>query len=124
MVDHIADKLAAIFERHGEQRRPSARFKDLIDLVALVGKVSVDGRAQQEALQSEAIRRGLPWPARFDVPDRDLWKTGYEAEARRATDLSARSLEAALLVVVPFVDPVLNGTAAGLWNPSSGTWMG
>lgn len=124
LVDHIADKLAAIFERHGEQRRPSARFKDLIDLVALVGKVGVDGRAQQDALRSEAIRRGFSLPARFDVPDRSLWKAGYEAEARRATDLSARTLEAALQVVAPFADPVLDGTAAGLWNPSSGTWTG
>ncbi|RZQ64361.1 nucleotidyl transferase AbiEii/AbiGii toxin family protein [Amycolatopsis suaedae] len=122
LVDHIADKLAAIFELYGEQRRPSARFKDLVDLVAVVGQASVDGRAQREALRSEAVRRGLSLPARFDVPDRALWKPGYEAEARRAAGLSARTLDDALRLVVPFVDPLLDGTAAGRWNPATGAW--
>lgn len=122
LVDHIADKLAAILERHGEDRRPSARFKDLVDLVALIGQVSVDGHAQQNALRSEAARRDLSLPERFDVPDWTLWKTGYEAEARRALSLSARTLDDALRVVTPFADPVLDGTASGNWNSYSGIW--
>ena len=39
-VDHIADKVAAMFERHGEMSRPSVRYKDLVDLVAIVTQAS------------------------------------------------------------------------------------
>ena len=36
LLDHIADKTCAILERQGTARRPSTRFKDLVDLVTLV----------------------------------------------------------------------------------------
>lgn len=42
MVDHVADKVAATYERHGEDRRPSTRFRDLVDLVAIVTAASVE----------------------------------------------------------------------------------
>jgi hypothetical protein len=41
LVDHIADKISAILQRYGEQELPSTRFKDLVDLVAIVTAVSV-----------------------------------------------------------------------------------
>src|ERR1700722_10005575 len=66
--DHIADKLAAIFERHGTLRAPSTRYKDLVDLVAILTRVSVQADPQQQALESEAERCGLTLPGQFDVP--------------------------------------------------------
>jgi hypothetical protein len=39
LVDHVADKVCAIVERHNG--RPSTRFKDLIDLVAITHRASV-----------------------------------------------------------------------------------
>ena len=47
LVDHIADKLAAMFERHGTLRAPSTRYKDLVDLVAILTKISVQADAQR-----------------------------------------------------------------------------
>src|SRR5450759_921253 len=41
LVDHIADKVAAMFELYGQTRAPSTRFKDLVDLVAIVLAASV-----------------------------------------------------------------------------------
>jgi hypothetical protein len=41
LVDHIADKLAATFDRYGDRQRPSTRYKDLVDLVAIVTEASV-----------------------------------------------------------------------------------
>jgi len=121
LVDHVADKIAATYERHGEDARPSTRYRDLVDLVAIVTGASVEADAQSAALRSEFDRRELTLPARFDVPDRALWEPGYAAEARRSLLDTAQTLDEALAVVRPFVDPLLDGTAAGSWS-ASGAW--
>jgi hypothetical protein len=36
LADHVADKACAIFERHGAAGMPSTRYRDLVDLVAIV----------------------------------------------------------------------------------------
>lgn len=120
LVDHVADKTCAILERHNG--RPSTRFKDLVDLVAIATTSSVDASLQTDALRREASRRNLHLPTVFDVPDRDLWEKGYRAEARRAVGLEAVTLGAALEVVKPFLDPLLDGTARGAWDSAEQTW--
>jgi hypothetical protein len=122
LVDHIADKVAAILQRYGPQRIPSTRYKDLVDLVAIVRGASVPAKAQREALSSEAARRGIELPARFTVPDRRLWERGYAAEADRSLLPVARTLDEALGVVRPFLDPLFDGTAAGRWDPDRASW--
>jgi hypothetical protein len=83
LVDHVADKVCAIFERHGATEALSTRYKDLVDLVAIVLAASVEAEAQIAALQSEAERRRLPLPECFTVPERGLWEPGYAAAAGR-----------------------------------------
>lgn len=123
LVDHVADKVAAILEPHGDGR-PSTRFRDLIDLTALVSCIRVDAGAQRSALVSEFDRRQLQFPQRFDVPDRELWERGFAGAARRAVEPPARTLDEALAVVCPFLDPVLDGMAIGNWDPEAGIWAG
>ena len=62
LVDHIADKMVATFQRYGEGNTPSTRFKDLVDLVAIVSTASVEAGSQTAALRSEADRRGVALP--------------------------------------------------------------
>lgn len=124
LVDHIADKINAIVQRYSGQDRPSTRFKDLVDLVAIVTEASVAADQQMEALTSEAQRRDMPLQATFDVPDRALWERGYAAEAGRSLLPSAHTLDEALSVVRPFVEPLLAETAAGRWDPENGQWTG
>jgi hypothetical protein len=121
LVDHVADKVAAIVEPHGDGR-PSTRFRDLIDLTAMVSSMRVKAADQRTALISELERRDLPKPDHFDVPDRRLWESGYPRAARRAVGPPATTLDEALAIVVPFVDPVLAGDSAGVWDPGTGTW--
>ncbi len=124
LVDHVADKVVATFQMYGDQQLASTRFKDLVDLVAIARGASVDADQQGAALVSEADRRSVALPDRFDAPDRLLWIPGYAAEARRsAVDVPA-ALDDALDVVRPFLDPVLGGTAAGEWDPDAGQWTG
>ena len=122
LADHIADKIGAIVQRYGSQDRPSTRFKDLVDLVAIVTEVSVAADLQIAALQSEADRRGIPLPGTFDVPDRAIWERGYAAEASRSLLTIAQTLDEALEIVRPFAEAVLAGTAAGRWEPRRRQW--
>lgn len=122
LVDHVADKVAAMFELHGAMGAPSTRYKDLVDLVAIILAASIEAEPQMAALRSEAARRGLLLPNGFNVPHRDLWERGYPAEARRSLLPMARTLDEALAVVKPFIDPLLDGTARGIWDPHGGRW--
>jgi hypothetical protein len=122
LVDHVADKMCAIIERHGPTEAPSTRFRDLVDLVAIALAASVEAEAQIAALRSEAQRRGLQLPERFAVPDRALWEPGYAAEAGRSLLPTARTLDEALATVTPFLDPLLGGTARGRWDPRNRRW--
>jgi hypothetical protein len=121
LVDHVADKVCAIFELH--DGRPSTRYKDLVDLVAITERASVAAGAQMRALGKECLRRRLDLPPWFDAPDRNLWIPGYQAEARRTTGLSALRLDEALAVVRPFLDPLLDGSAAGAWDHERREWL-
>jgi hypothetical protein len=122
LVDHIAEKVAATFDRYGASEAPSTRYKDLVDLVAIVIEASVEARAQTVALASEATRRRITLPQRFAVPDRSLWERGYAAEAGRSLLPVARTLDEALAIVRPFLDRSLDGTAVGRWDPKQGSW--
>jgi len=46
LADHVADKACAIFERHGPTGTPSTRYKDLVDLVAIVLSAPVEAGGQ------------------------------------------------------------------------------
>lgn len=123
LVDHIADKVAATFDRYGDTEAPSTRYKDLVDLVAIATEASVEAQAQMTALASEAKRRGIGLPQRFAVPAPELWERGYAAEADRSLLPMARTLDEALAVVGPFLDPLLGGTSTGTWDPKRGLWV-
>ncbi len=122
LVDHVADKACAIFERHGPTGTPSTRYRDLVDLVAIVLAAAVEAEPQLTALRSEAQWRGLQLPGRFAVPDRGLWESGYAAEAGRSLLSIARTLDEAVATVAPFLDPLLDGTARGRWEPQNARW--
>lgn len=122
LVDHIADKVAAMYERHGAGRVPSTRYRDLVDLVAIIRSCAVAADAQRVALESEFERRRLIWPTVFEVPDRTAWIPGYAAEARRSLLTSEQSVDDAIETVGPFVDPLLDNSARGEWHPSERRW--
>jgi hypothetical protein len=123
LVDHVADKVAATFDRYGQMETPSTRYRDLVDLVAIASRASLDAEGQKTALVSEAERRGVRLPQRFDVPARDLWEPGFVREARNALPPTPSTLDEALAVVRPFLDPVLDGSAAGRWDPNARRWV-
>jgi hypothetical protein len=122
LIDHVADKIAATYERHGDPGMPSTRYRDLVDLVSIVAGASVPAEGQRAALLSEFQRRRLSLPETFDVPDRKLWTAGYAAEARRSLLLACRTLDEALARVRRYTDPILTGTASGTWDREFQEW--
>ncbi len=122
LVDHVADKVAATYQRYGGQAKPSTRYRDLVDLVAIVIGAEVAAQPQTAALDSEFKRRGITLPTRFGIPDRSLWVAGYAAAAAESLLPVARTLDEALAIVRPFLDPLLDGTAAGTWDRQFGEW--
>ncbi len=102
LVDHVADKVAATYQRYGGQAKPSTRYRDLVDLVAIVIGAEIAAQPQRAALDSEFKRRGITFPTRFAIPDRSLWATGYAAAAAESLLPIARTLDEALAIVGPF----------------------
>jgi hypothetical protein len=123
LVDHVADKVVAIFDRYGSAGLPSTRYKDLVDLIAIATGASVAAAPQIRALASEAGRRGVSLPGHFEVPDRESWERGYGAEAGRSLLAIAQTLDDALVIVRPFLDPLLAGEVEGRWDPERGAWV-
>lgn len=122
LVDHIADKICTFFQRYGAGVRPSTRYRDLVDLVAIITSTTVDAAGVLAALSAQVERRGITLPENFDVPDRPLWEAGYRREVGRSLLEVAQTLDEALAVVRPFIDPLLTGTATGTWRPERSAW--
>jgi hypothetical protein len=123
LADHIADKVAATYERYGASRQASTRYRDLVDLVAIARGASVDAERATASLRSEFERRSLALPSTFDVPDRALWEAGYVREAATSLLTDAATVDEALAVVRPLLDPLLQGTARGLWSREQSAWI-
>jgi Nucleotidyl transferase AbiEii toxin, Type IV TA system len=123
LPDHIADKLCAITEVHNRLDGPhaSTRVKDLVDLVLIAGTQRVDAAALSLAIRVGTAHRGLPLPRRFTVPDLELWRRGYPARAKEAA-IAVPDFETAVRTVGALLNPILDGTALGTWNPDTARW--
>lgn len=132
VVDHVSDKLCALYEMHrrvGDRLVASTRFRDLGDLLLISQQESIDGRAVQIALASEVERRValgavvLELPAAFEIPDQESWARGYPKAAADITGLrGCRTLPDAQVAAAAFITPLLSGTDPGIWDPHSASW--
>jgi predicted nucleotidyltransferase component of viral defense system len=129
LEDHVADKIAAMYERHGERLAPSTRYKDLVDLVLIAHQSTLNGAIAHEALHAEVRRRRaagthLIIPGTFTVPSA-AWATGYRAEAAKARELPIeyRTLDGATPLADTFISPLLQPREpAGAWQPERRQW--
>jgi hypothetical protein len=123
IADHVADKQCAIVETHGQGggATVSTRVKDLVDLVLIAVTQVIDAAALSLAVRVGSAHRALLLPTRFSVPDLVLWRRGYPARAREAAT-AIPDFDTAVDTVAALLNPVLEGTAAGSWNPATITW--
>ncbi|MDQ3578789.1 MAG: nucleotidyl transferase AbiEii/AbiGii toxin family protein [Actinomycetota bacterium] len=126
VIDHIADKICAMYEWH--LSGPSSRFRDLADLVLMALREELDGAELHFALHSEATRRQrrgttIILPAVFTVPDPNTWPEGYREIARTVHGLeNHRTLDQATQLADRFVTPLLGKTVPGQWTTAEQTW--
>jgi Nucleotidyl transferase AbiEii toxin, Type IV TA system len=121
LVDHLADKHAAMNETHrgGE---PSSRYRDLVDITIIAITQHVNATELRSAINSEFAYRGIAIPKTFTVPSTS-WRNGYENLVKHLPNTNApRTLDAALDLASALFNPVLNGTATGQWNPDKRQW--
>lgn len=127
LEDHVADKVAAMYERHAGG--VSSRYKDLVDLVIIATSETLDGRITHRALHREVDRRttagvDLTLPTTFTIPDRTSWEPGYNAEAAKAPHLGRqyRTLGQTEDLAARFISPLLAEQPLGTWHPAETRW--
>jgi hypothetical protein len=127
LADHVADKVCAFVEVHPRAlgpAQPSTRYRDLADLALVAHTQTIAANDLRRALASEVRRRGLHMPPGLPSPEAAGWRAGYARVARDVPGLPERELDAAMATVRRFLDRVLDGTAAGTWDPRALTWSG
>ncbi|WP_329266638.1 nucleotidyl transferase AbiEii/AbiGii toxin family protein [Streptomyces sp. NBC_01451] len=126
VVDHLADKICAMYEWHGTI--PSSRFRDLADLLLISQREVVDGVQARHALRTEAARRIARGKVRLELPDsfktpHPSWRTGYPRAARDVSGLKdCATWEAAETAAAEFLPPLLGSEPIGTWDPADRRW--
>jgi Nucleotidyl transferase AbiEii toxin, Type IV TA system len=126
LIDHIADKVCALYERHGEGT--SNRYRDLADILLISQQEKINGTAAHRALHQEAEQRrqrgtDLTLPPSFEAPGAD-WHDKYPSAAALVLGLrDCRTLPEAARAAQGFLNPLLDGTATGDWDPASAVWQ-
>jgi Nucleotidyl transferase AbiEii toxin, Type IV TA system len=111
----IAEKVCAIFERHGDA--PSPRSRDLADLGIVAMQIDgLDGDSLIAALRQEEKRRrdrtlpeGLPEVFALPPDQEKQWRSAFPKASRNAPISFDEALERATALV----EPLLNATAGG-----------
>jgi predicted nucleotidyltransferase component of viral defense system len=126
-VAQIADKICAMFERHGERATFSSRARDLADIAMIAAQVDLDGASLEQSLRAEEARRleagtlheGLP--AALTLPNDQ--RADWQARWRQATRDAPVTYADALTAAATFLDPLLAGRASGLqWRAAAQAW--
>ncbi|MFF8867875.1 nucleotidyl transferase AbiEii/AbiGii toxin family protein [Streptomyces sp. NPDC015139] len=126
LIDHIADKVCALYERHGDAS--SSRYRDLADLLLISQQEAVDGPTAYQAIHQEAEHRrlrgiDLSLPKNFEAPG-IAWHDRYPTAAALVIGLQGcRTFPEATQAAEVFLNPLLDGSVRGTWDPSKGAWQ-
>lgn len=121
LEQHIVEKLHAYTGTYGPEDRKSSRVKDLVDLVLIAESARPRAEQLHKALSATFESRARqPLPASLPSPPAD-WAVPYAEmaiEVELPTDLAAAHRTAAALL-----DPILEGSATGRWEPERLRWQ-
>lgn len=126
IVNHLADKICAMYERH--RGGPSSRYRDLADILLISQREGIDGRYAQVTLRTEARRRqlagrDLTLPQAFQAPG-PAWPDRYPAVALQVPGLKGcASWSEAAAAADAFLTPLLAPGPPGIWNPVDTAWQ-
>lgn len=124
----LADKVCAIFERHGNQGAPSSRARDLADIAMIAAQKTIEGTSLVDRLQREQDRRlaagtlHQPLPKAFSLDEQQ--RAEWPSRWRKATRNAPISFEEAEQLATASLNPALSGEARGShWNPNRLEWQ-
>ena len=125
LENHLADKVCAMYERHGRDgRSPSTRYRDLADIVRILNAGPIDAARLNQVLTRESGRRRATLPRRMEAPAEE-WQTAFPRQARTFAEYPSRlyGLDASLDETRPCLDPVLSGErTSGVWDHEKRSW--
>jgi len=119
VTQHVAEKLHALTRPRvtGE----NSRVKDLVDVVLMASHSAPGATRMRAAIDATfAARHTHAVPSRLpDLPE--IWASEFRRMARELGS-GPRDLVAGVDLARRFLDPVLDGTAAGSWRPDEQVW--
>lgn len=128
VASQIADKVCAMYERHGATPpgRASTRYHDLYDVALMAQELSVSATDLREALATQCRVRQMTLPERLTLPE-DSWAAEYPEKAKNfgGHHENLENLDEALRIAGLLVDPILSGdteTAACSWDCTVLRW--
>lgn len=121
---HLAETLHAYTL---PRERPNSRLKDLVD-IALVAREPalrpspvIQAATVLQAVQQTFAARGSHDVPRVLPPSPEAWRARYDRE-RTSNDLPWPRIDEVHAEAARFLEPVLQGTARGTWNPTTSAW--
>lgn len=128
VANQIADKVCAMYERHGTTPPgvASTRYHDLYDVALMARELTVTASDLRAALDTQCQVRSMTLPKCLVLPD-DSWTLQYPAKARKfgGERWGLQELGEALRVAGLLVDPVLSEEFDGyglFWDHTVLTW--
>lgn len=113
----VAEKLHAYTRRYNGE---STRVRDLVDLIIICLYKPVGARRLRDEITRTFAGRGThPVPQELPAPPKD-WAKAYSEEAQAVGIPSA--LADAHMIAGRWLNPVLQGTALGVWQPERQAW--
>jgi hypothetical protein len=126
IIDQVADKVAAMYELHGDGQATSNRYRDLVDLVLIVAARHLEASYLHRALAArrDHSRSTVVLPSSMRIPGPG-WNDGYRTVARQSSlDAALHDVTAALDDVGGCLNPILtNELLTGTWNPEQHRWL-
>jgi hypothetical protein len=119
LTQQIAEKVHAYTRPHAPGE--GSRVKDLVDILLIAELGQMDGQLLHHALRATFdTRKTHGSPLRFPDPP-STWSAPFRRLAEE-TGLGYRTLSDAGEAARRFLDPVLQGEAAGTWDPVRWSW--
>ncbi len=116
---HIAQKLHAYSL---PRDKANTRVRDLPDLGLLSEIRPIQSAVLREAIERTFQFRGTHEPPKALGAPPSEWGARY-LQLARENDLRWKSLREVTLAVAAFLDPILGGAQADIWNPRLRVWL-
>jgi len=119
LTQHIAEKLRAYTRPHAGAENTHVR--DFVDMLLIASMSRIDGRNLSAAITATfEVRSTHSFPGQLPDPP-SSWASSFRRSAEDL-ELSWHELPAATQAAQAFVNPILKGAIAKVWNPETWSW--